>query len=712
MTPLTNRRARVAAAAAAALVAIATASSSAPLAAQQQRAPRRPPANQPPPPAPASFPHSTGEPWRIVQPPQSTQVFARDGTLIGEIGREWRTSVPLRTLPKYVPQAFVAVEDKRFYQHNGVDVIGVLGALKDAVRGDARGASTITQQLVGNMHPDVIDRRDRSAGRKIREQNAALEMERHYTKEQILETYLNLINFGHGWYGIESAARHYFGKGAAQLTLAEAASLASLPKSPVYYDPARFPAKNRERRNTVLALMQEQGYLTDAQARRAMAEPLVTVPNGGMTPAPYFVDVVRQQAERAGVSLASGGYRVVTTLDPALQRAADDALAQGTARLEARPGYRHPTLARRGAAPPSRAPNAGSPYLQGAVVALDPATGDVLALSGGRNYADSPFDRAAYAVRQPGSAFKPVVYAAAIADSIPPTTVVGDTAIAITLENGAVYRPDDADNLFLGEITMREALVKSRNVVAVELAQKVGMDSVIALARRLGISTPISPYPATAIGASGVRPLELVSAYTAFANLGPVAEPRFVARIEDRSGRAVWSQAPSLGAPALSPAVAYVVRDMMRDVVERGTATAVRRALPATLPVAGKTGTTNDNTDVWFVGLTPDVVAGVWLGFDTPKTITPGAAGGSLAAPIFGDMLASWYATHRVPPADAWNTPPQDVVALEVDRVTGRPADDATPADRRYTEYFLGGTEPGAQRVDALKLFQWGPVLF
>ncbi|HWJ21441.1 MAG TPA: PBP1A family penicillin-binding protein [Gemmatimonadaceae bacterium] len=705
MIPLSSRRARVAAAAA--LVAV-TAVGSAPAAAQQQRAPRRPAANQPPP--PTSFPHSTGEPWRIVQPAQSTQVFARDGTLIGEIGREWRTSVPLRSLPRYVPQAFIAVEDKRFYEHNGVDVIGVLGALKDAVRGDARGASTITQQLVGNMHPDVIDRRDRSAARKIREQQAAMEMERHYNKEQILEAYLNLINFGHGWYGIESAARHYFGKGAAQLTLAEAASLASLPKSPVGYDPSRFPARNRERRNTVLALMADQGYLTQGQAKRAMVEPLVTVRDGGMTPAPYFVDVVRQQAERAGVPIMNGGYRVVTTLDPALQRAADQALVAETARLEARPGYRHPTFAARAAAP--RAAGGGSPYLQGAVVALDPTTGDVLALSGGRSYADSPFDRAAYAVRQPGSAFKPVVYAAAVADSIPPNTIVPDTAIAITLENGAVYRPDDADNLFLGDLTMREALVKSRNVVAVELAQRVGMDSVIALARRLGIHTPISPYPATAIGASAVRPLELVSAYTAFANLGPVVEPRFVARIEDRAGRTVWSAAPSVGAPALDPAVAYVVRDMMRDVVERGTATAVRRALPPTIPVAGKTGTTNDNTDVWFVGLTPDVVAAVWLGFDAPKTITPGAAGGSLAAPIFGDMLATWYRTRTVPAADAWNTPPSGVVTAEVDRDTGRPADAMTPAERRYTEFFLAGTEPAAQRVDALKLFQWGPVLF
>ena len=209
---------------------------------------------------------STGEAWQLVQPPQSSLVYARDGSLIGEIGKEWRTSVSIKTLPRYVGQAFVAIEDHRFYQHNGVDVVGVMGALKDAAMGDARGASTITQQLVGNMHPDIVDRRDRSIGRKIREQEAAREMERHYTKEQILEAYLNQINYGHGWYGIDAGARHYFGKPAARLTIAEAASLASLPKSPVLYDPSRFPDRNKARRNLVLSAMASQGYISAQQA--------------------------------------------------------------------------------------------------------------------------------------------------------------------------------------------------------------------------------------------------------------------------------------------------------------------------------------------------------------------------------------------------------------------------------------------------------------
>ncbi|HEX4936823.1 MAG TPA: transglycosylase domain-containing protein, partial [Gemmatimonadaceae bacterium] len=372
---------------------------------------------------PAPQKASTGEAWQIVSMPQSSQVLARDGTLIGEIGRQWRTVIALRSLPRYVPQAFVAVEDQRFYQHDGVDLVGVAAALKDAIGGKPRGASTITQQLVGNMHPDLVDRSDRSPMRKLREQAAAREMERHYSKEQILEAYLNFIHFGSRYYGIESAARHYFGKPAARLTIAEAATLAALPKGPALYDPVRHPERALERRNLVLALMAQQKYITPAQARAAQREPLVTVPDGGLVaPAPYVVDVVRVQAERAGIRVTDGGYRITTTIDPAVQRAANEALREGIADVEARPGYDHATLARR--------PKGSTDYLQGAVVALDPFTGDVRALVGGRDYVESPYNRAVNGMRQPGSAFKPIVYATAVADSLPANTLVADTALA------------------------------------------------------------------------------------------------------------------------------------------------------------------------------------------------------------------------------------------------------------------------------------------
>jgi penicillin-binding protein 1A len=635
------------------------------------------------------------EPWRIIQPPQSSQVLARDGSLIGELGAQWRTSISLRALPKYVPQAFIAIEDHRFYQHDGVDIVGIAGALRDAVRGNPRGASTITQQLVGNMHPDIIDRSDRSIGRKLREQAAAREMEKHYSKEQILEAYLNQIHFGRRWHGIESAARHYFGKSAARLTLAEAATLAALPKGPAIYDPIRHPDRARARRNVVLSLMAQQGFISREQADEARAEAVVVANDAGLSaPSPYFVDVVRVQAERAGIAVGSGGYRIHTTLDPDLQRAAVQSLTEGTVAIEQQAAYRHQTFAKR--------PKGSSDYLQGAVVAMDPFTGDVRALVGGRDYAASPFNRAVDGKRQPGSAFKAIVYATAIAESLAANTIFGDTAIAIPLEDRSIYRPANSDGEFTGNLTMRQALAHSRNVVAVQLALRLGMDSVIAMARQMGISSPIAPYPSSAIGASVVQPLDLVAAYATIANLGARVEARFITQIEDGAGQVVWQNPIIPPQQVIDPEVAFIVRDMLRDVVERGTATSVRRYVPATVPVAGKTGTTNDNADVWFVGMTPDLVAGVWLGFDRPRTITPGAAGGTLAAPIWGRMVE----LSGGPRSNAPWAAPASVVAAELDRGTGRLAEPTTPPAQRYTEYFLGGTEPLLLRLDSWELFR------
>jgi penicillin-binding protein 1A len=639
----------------------------------------------------------TEEPWRIVRPMQSSLVLARDGSLIGEIGKEWRTNVALGSLPKHLAQAFIAVEDRRFYQHDGVDMLGVASAIRDNLFGGSRGASTITQQLVGNMHPDIIDRTDRSISRKLKEQSAAREMEKRYTKAQILEAYLNQISFGRGFYGVESAARHYFGKPASRLSVAESASLAALPKGPAIYDPVRFPDRNKNRRDAIIALMREQGFINVEQARLARAEPLRTAPNLGMSvAAPYFVDAVRTRVERAGVPVGEGGYTIVTTLDPALQRQAVIALIEGTAAVEARPGYRNPTFANK--------TRGSTDYLQGALVAIDPSTGDVRALIGGRNYQESQFNRATNGVRQPGSTFKPIVYARALMDSTPPNAMLADEPLEISYD-AQVYRPKNADGDFLGRITMREALSKSRNPVAVRLWEEAGADSVIALARRMGLTAPIAPYPSSAIGASVVRPIDLVSAFTAFANLGTPVEPRFVIRVEDPAGRTVYAQTVRFLAPAMDSSVAFVTRELMREAIESGTATAVRRYIPAQVPVAGKTGTTDDNTDVWFVGITPQIVAGVWLGFDRPRTITPGAAGGALAAPIFGQMLARWGGLA----ADPW-TPPSGVVMAELDRETGLLSETTTPEERRYNEYFVAGTEPAALRIDARRLFRAGPI--
>ena len=658
--------------------------------------------------APAAFaqqPASTGEPWQIIPLAQSSLVYARDGSLIGEIGREQRTNVSLRSLPAYVSEAFVAVEDQRFYEHNGVDLRGVLGAIKGKVMGNNRGgASTITQQLVGYMHPDVIDRREVSGvsgiSRKLHEQEAALEMERHYSKDQILEAYLNQIYLGHSWYGVDAGARHYFGRPASQLTLAQAATLAGLPKSQTLYDPSRHPDRALARRNLILGMMATQGYVTQSRAAQAIAEPLGIAPNEGMSAsAGYFVDAVRQQGERAGIPVTSGGYRIYTTLDPELQRDAVTALVNGTERVEGLPGYHHLTQA---------AARGETDYLQGAVVAMDPLTGDVRALVGGRNHALAPYDRALDAYRQPGSSVKPIVYAAALAEGVPANAIVPDTALAITLPSGDVYRPRDDDDQFLGDITIREALVHSRNSVAIQLGMTIGMDTVAALAQRLGIHSPMLPVPSSAIGASDLHPIEIVTAYTAFANDGAVVQPRFITHVDDVAGRTLLSNPVNVPQPVIDPRVAFIVRSMLTDVADHGTGMTARALVPPNVPVAGKTGTTNDNVDVWFVGMTPGLVAAVWLGFDRSQTIMPGAFGGGLAAPIWGQMVGRYYAEHAAP---SWGPPPDGLTYATLDRATGQLATPATPPDQRYTEFFLPGTQPESLRADPWAVPQWGPFI-
>jgi penicillin-binding protein 2D len=645
--------------------------------------------------------HGTGEAWQIIPLPQSSIVYARDGSRIGEVGHDIRTSVSLKSLPKYVPAAFIAIEDQRFYEHDGVDVIGVLGAIKGKILNENRGgASTITQQLVGYMHPDIIDRRDISLSRKFHEQQAAREMEKHYSKSQILEAYLNQINLGRGWYGVDAGAWHYFGHGAAQLTLAEAATLAGLPKSQPEYDPISHPKTAMARRNMILQKMVEQGFVTPSAAAKAEREPVVTAKDAGMSaPAEYFVDAVRQQAERAGIPVMTGGYRVYTTLDPTLQRQAVAALLEGTARIERQKGYSHLTEA--------AARGKQTDYLQGMVVALDPTTGDVRALVGGRDHARAPFNRAMLSLRQPGSAIKPIVYAKAIEDSIPGNAIVPDTALEIPLPSGDVYKPEEIDGKFLGPMTIREGLVHSRNLVAIQLGMRVGMDSVAALSQQLGITTPMDPVPASAIGASVVHPIDLVAAYTAFANNGAVVQPRFITRIVDPNGREVFERPPSTPQQVLDPRVAFIVRDMMKEVTNRGSGVGARRLVPSSIPIAGKTGTTNDNRDVWFLGMTPNLVAGVWLGFDKEKTITPGAVGGGLAAPIWGEMIAKYYAGRSAP---SWGPPPDGLVYAELDRTTADLATPETSPSQRYPEYFIPGTEPPALRDNPWKIPQWGPL--
>jgi len=633
---------------------------------------------------------------RIVRPPLATVVYDRHGGLLGEIGPQARSWTRIVELPPYVGQAFVATEDRRFYLHDGVDVVGVMGAIRDnLLRGfGSRGASTITQQLVGAMFPEQVDRREITISRKVREAELARGLERHHSKAEILEAYLNYINFGHGWYGVAAAARHYFGKPATELTLAETALLAALPKSPVQYDPRAYPGAALRRRNLVLQLMADQGYITPAQLRAAQTTPLRVAPDDGYSVrAPYVVEWVRQwMVDRYGLTAVNTvGYTVVTTVDPAVQRAAATALTEGLARVESLPGYRWP---RYGTAP-GRAVSGRTPYLQGLFVATDPVSGGILALVGGRDFRDSEFNRAVQGLRQAGSAFKPFVYATALAAGILPTTLVRDEPLSLPRGDGSRWTPENNDGTWSGDVTVRTALVRSINIPAIRVALAVGLDSVILTARRLGLTTPIPAVAPTAIGAADVRPIELIAAYGAFATLGQWAPPHVVTLVQDADGTPLFEAPPPAAQAVLDRRLAFQLTSMLTDVVDRGTGTAARRGLPAALPVAGKTGTSNDNADVWFVGYTPDLVAGVWLGFDQRQTITRGAFGGTLAAPIWAQFARTVYAARPLPAP--W-TAPDGMIALRVRRSDGALAPGDTTA-ATVTEYFVEGTEPTPRAI-------------
>ena len=462
-------------------------------------------------------------------------------------------------------------------------------------------------------------------------------------------------------------------------------------------------------------LMVEQGYVSRADADKAKATPLKTAPNAGMSAASnYFVDVVQHVADSLHVPILSGGYRVYTTLDPSLQRDAVTSLVDGMKKDEARPEYKRPSMA-------AAIAKGSTDYLQGAVVAMDPYTGDVKALVGGRDYARGPYNRVTVAKRSPGSSFKPIVYAAAVEAGIPMTTMFSDdSTFSVPLKNGDSYTPREFEHedATMAPMTMRQALILSRNRVAVQVGMQVGMcagvadctatDSVPALAARLGISAKIAPLPANAIGATAVRPIEMLSAYTAFVNSGQVVAPRFIVRIADLNGHIVLALPPSTPRQAIDPRAAFIIRDAMREVAERGTGIEAREALSSDVPMVGKTGTSGDNKDAWFMGLTPDLVAGVWVGFDIAKTIAFNAQGGTLAAPIWGSLMAKYYARQR---AGAWPPPPDGIAYARTDRATGLLATANTPIDHQVLEYFLPGTEPEAMRNNPWNVPRWGPII-
>jgi len=631
-------------------------------------------------------------------PRQTSKLFAADGRFIAEIGSEKRTVVRLKDIPQVVRDAFTATEDKRFYEHSGIDWVRVPGSAMANLRsgGISQGFSTITMQLAGNIFPERIDRRDRSGlaafTRKLKEAKVARAIESKYSKDMILELYLNQIYLGNGAYGVETAAQRYFGKSIRNVNVAEAATLAALPKGPTRYDPRRFPDRAVQRRNTVIELMRRQGKVNDADASLARAFPLkLANRREAGEVAPYFVEWVRQELDRQfGKSLYEQGLKVYTTLDVELQDAAERALESQLRAIEnGRYGtYRRTTFEHYLAQEDGERDNASAntPYLQGSFIAMDPRTGAVRAMVGGRDFGESKFNRATQALRQPGSTFKPFVYAAALQQGRTPAYQLDDSPLSVPMSSGSPWTPQNFDGKFEGRIPLRRSLYQSRNVSTIRLGMELGEQTVVDEARRFGITTPIPAYPSIHIGAADVYPIELVSAYSAFATLGTRTKPTPILRVENNKGQVLWAPEP-VRVPVLSPEEAYLMVSMMKDVVRRGTAAGAMAGF--NVPAGGKTGTTNDGTDVWFVGFTPDLVAGVWIGTDKPSKIMGNAQGGRLAAPAWTAFMRAAYRRKPTPPD--WPQPP-GIVVREVDSATGMLG--APGCGPTYQELFINGTEP------------------
>jgi penicillin-binding protein 1A len=598
--------------------------------------------------------------------PQATIVLDAHDRPVFTFYQEERTSVPLGRVSSHMVAAILAIEDRRFYRHRGVDPFRVIGAAWADVRARrvAQGGSTITQQLVrlAALTPE------RTFGRKIREMLLAVAAERRFSKSEILEAYLNKVYFGDGYYGIQAAARGYFGKDADELTVAEAATLAGVIRSPSTYAPREAPARARSRRNLVLRAMRDAGSLTAAEYRRLQVLPLSVQSRDhdeyARTDDPtrgdgfcglYFKEEIRRQLlRRFGPDrLYQGGLRVFATIDPRLQTAAERAVGQRIRELEAAKAFQR---------------LAHDQMLEGSLVSVDPATGHVLALVGGRDFHESRFDRVTQARRQPGSAFKPLLFAAALERGYSPGTLLENLTAPVSATGGSWLPRDEHE---ASAYTLRRALTVSSNRAAAQLMQAVGISSTIEYARRLGIASTLPAVPSLALGTGEVTLLELTSAYATFANRGLRIDPVLIRRVEDRSGNLLW-ETPAVAGHAVSSQTAFLMSSMLSDVIQLGTGSRAR-ALGFTLPAAGKTGTTDNFLDTWFVGYTPRLVAGVWFGFDAPSRIMNQGFAATVAVPAWTTFMKQ--ATERDKPQ--WFQQPSGIERVTLCRVSGQRATDA-----------------------------------
>jgi len=616
---------------------------------------------------------------QTFQPDQGGRILDRYNRVMGRLETVRRLNVPLSAVPEFVQQAFIATEDRRFYQHGGLDWRGFFrAALTNLKAGRTReGFSTISMQVARNTFA-VRRYPARSLRQKLTELRMSRLIEHSLTKQQILELYFNVIYMGNGVYGVEAASKDLFGRSVNQLNLPQAAMLAALPKAPSAYTPRRHPDRALARRNLVLGQMVKEGYVSANRLKGLQAQPLRIARDEYRPKDPndsFALDAVREFVD----SVIRGGtsdivdLTVRTTLDRNAQIAADRAIRRQASAIQSEAGRRA--------------------LVQGAMVAIDPRNGDIRALSGGRQYERGTFNRALLAHRQPGSAFKPFVYAAAMADGYTPSSEVDDDPIDV-IQGRNVWSPANYNDDYSGRITFRRALIKSANAATVRVSQAVGIPRIIETAKRNGIVSQLPNVPSMALGSLEVTPIELVTAYAPFANGGFRVRPRLVKSISTADETPIWQEEDIREGnhiAVMTPQDAYQVTSMLQSVVDYGTGKVVRDYGAKGL-IAGKTGTTNSGTDVWFVGYTPTVVAGFWFGFDNPAPISSDASGGRLAAPAWADFYINGWREYA--PPTAWNPPP-GMSMVRIDPTTGYLATEWCPATRN--EYYKPGTEPTIQ---------------
>ncbi|MBL8140784.1 MAG: PBP1A family penicillin-binding protein [Acidobacteria bacterium] len=703
-------------------------------------------------------------------PSTITRVQARDGDVIGEFATERRVVIPYERIAPRLRQAIIAAEDEDFEKHVGLSIPRIVIALvRDMLEGrKAAGASTLTQQLAKNLFLTP----EKTWERKIKEALIAIQLEKRFTKDEIFALYANQIYLGHGAYGVEAAARVYFGKSASDLNLEEAAMIAGIIQLPSRQSPYVNMENALRRRNYALSRLAAEGYVPAADADAAKKRPIVTVGlrSESDSIAPWYVEDVRKylEAKYGAKALYESGLTVRTPLDPTLQRAANVALQEGLRRLDKRHGWRAPTLnvaasgldrythprwerpmqdgdvvpavvtkadatsiqvrvgalsgwidkagyawTRRAAATqvvkagdivsvrlaaydPRMPPSAGmflgsleqTPQVEGAVIALDNRTGQVLALVGGFDFERSKFNRANQAARQLGSTFKPIVYTSAIDRGYTPSSIIQDTPVSYPAGAGRPpWTPGNYDGRFLGPITLRHALEHSRNVPAVRIMDALGVNQVIGYARRFGFEGPLPPYLPIALGAAEASLVEVASAYSVFPNQGVRMRPYQVLGVSDRDGNVLEENRPE-PTDAIRADTAFVLTNLLQGVVQRGTGA---KAASLGWPLGGKTGTTNDYTDAWFIGFDPDITVGVWIGYDQKKNLGHGETGGQTALPIWMDIMRAWIGKRTEKPSFAQ---PGNVIVVSVDKATGAQTDAGTP--NAIPEVFISGTQPGA----------------